>query len=168
MRKQSFKRLPTGPRLDTHWVVASALALVFSLSACGKSDADKTAGQQLDAAIAKTGQAAAEAKAESESTLANAQAALKDITQNAEHSAKEISSQGAGALDDLAVTAAVSAGLASDPDLRALNIKVDAKNGAVTLNGSAPTEAARENASTISKAVRGVNSVDNKLIVVGR
>jgi osmotically-inducible protein OsmY len=33
------------------------------------------------------------------------------------------------------------------------------------LNGSAPTEAAREKAATIAKAVKGVSSVDNKLVL---
>ncbi|MEP6965178.1 MAG: BON domain-containing protein, partial [Polaromonas sp.] len=42
---------------------------------------------------------------------------------------------------------------------------VDTKNGAVTLNGSAPTEVAREKAGNIARAVKGVNSVDNKLVV---
>jgi osmotically-inducible protein OsmY len=108
--------------------VTTALALVLAVSACGKQDDAKTAGQQLDSAISKTGQAAEK-------------------------------------IDDLAITAAVLAGLAKDSDLSILKIKVDTRNGAVTLNGTAPSEAAREKASDIANTVKGVNSVENKLIV---
>jgi hyperosmotically inducible protein len=165
MKKQASDRSPARWHLDTPLLVASSLALVLALSACGKQDDGKTAGQQLDSSIAKTEQAAAEAKAKTESTLANAGAALKDATQNAESSAKEVASKAAEKMDDVAITAAVSAGLAKDPDLSALKINVDTKNGAVTLNGTAPTDAAREKASSIAKAVKGVNSVENKLLV---
>jgi len=165
MKKQPSDRSPARWHLDTPLLVASSLALVLALSACGKQDDGKTAGQQLDSSIAKTEQAAAEAKAKTESTLAKAGAALKDATQNAESSAKDVASKAAEKMDDMAITAAVSSGLAKDPDLSALKINVDTKNGAVTLNGSAPTEAAREKAGSIAKAVKGVNSVENKLLV---
>ena len=165
MKKQPSDRSPARWHLDAPLLVASSLALVLALCACGKQDDGKTAGQQLDSSIAKTEQAAAEAKAKTESTLAKAGAALKDATQNAESSAKDVASKAAEKMDDMAITAAVSSGLAKDPDLSALKINVDTKNGAVTLNGSAPTDAARERASSIAKAVKGVNSVENKLLV---
>lgn len=165
MKKYPLDRLPASQRLNIPLVVLSSLALVLALSACGKKVDDKTAGQQLDSAIARTEKAAEEAKAKTESTLADAGVALKDATKNAESSAKEVASTTGEMIDDVAITAAVSAGFAKDPDLSALKINVDTKNGVVTLNGSAPTEAAREKASSIAKAVKGVNSVENKLLV---
>lgn len=165
MNNQLSDRLSARQRFNTPLVVLGSLALVLALSACGKKDDDKTAGQQLDSAISKTQQTAEEAKAKTESSMASAGAALKDATQNAESSAKELASKAAETLDDVAITAAVSAGFAKDPDLSAIKINVDTKNGAVTLNGSAPTEAAREKAGSIAKAVKGVNSVENKLVL---
>lgn len=165
MNNQLSDRLSARQRFNTPLVVLGSLALVLALSACGKKDDDKTAGQQLDSAISKTQQAAEEAKAKTESSMASAGTAMKDAAQNAESSAKELASKAAETLDDVAITAAVSAGLAKDPDLSAIKINVDTKNGAVTLNGSAPTEAAREKASSIAKAVKGVNSVENKLVL---
>lgn len=165
MNNQLSDRLSARQRFNTPLVVLGSLALVLALSACGKKDDDKTAGQQLDSAISKTQQAAEEAKAKTESSMASAGTALKDATQNAESSAKELASKAAETLDDVAITAAVSAGLAKDPDLSAIKINVDTKNGAVTLNGSTPTEAAREKAGSIAKAVKGVNSVENKLVL---
>jgi hyperosmotically inducible protein len=145
--------------------IASAVALALALSACGKQDDGKTAGQQLDSAIAKTEEAAAQAKAKAQSEMASAGAAMKNATQGAESSGKDMAAKAGEKIDDLTITTTVTAGIAKDPDLSALKINVDTRDGAVTLNGSAPTETAREKAATLAKAVKGVNSVDNKLAV---
>ena len=163
-------------RLNGAVPVLASLALALALNACSKPDDSKTAGQKLDSAISKTEQAAAEAKlnteqsaaqakAKTEETFAKAGAALKNATQNAESSAKVAASKAIDKMDDMAITAAISTELAKDPDLSVFKINVDTKDGAVTLNGSAPTEAARERAGAIAKTFNGVQSVDNKLIV---
>lgn len=145
--------------------VLSALSLALVLTACNKQDDGKTAGQQLDSAIAKTEEAAAQAKAKAASEMASAGAAMKNATQGAEASGKDMAAKAGEKIDDLTITTTVTAGLAKDPDLSALKINVDTRNGAVTLNGSAPTESAREKATSLAKAVKGVNSVDNKLVI---
>ena len=165
MKNQLSDRLPASQGFNASRVVLGALAFVLALSACGKKDDDKTAGQQLDSAISKTQQAAEEAKAKTESGMANARAALKDATQSAESSTKELASKAAETLDDVAITTAVSAGLAREPDLSAIKINVDTKNSVVTLNGPAPTEAARDKAGSIARAVEGVKSVENRLVL---
>jgi len=165
MKKQAPTLSPARRGVPAPLFVTTALALVLAVSACSKQDDAKTAGQQLDSAISKTEQAAEKAKEKTENTLANTGVALKDATHNAESSAQALASKAGEKLDDLSITAAVLAGLAKDPDLSILKIKVDTRNGAVTLNGTAPTEAAREKASDMAKAVKGVNSVENKLIV---
>ena len=163
-------------RLSPPLFVLTSLTLPLALSACGKQSDNQTAGQKLDSVIAKTGQAAeeaklkteqsaAQAKAKTEETFANAGAALKNATQNAESSAKEAAGKAIEKMDDMAITAAVSAELAKDPELSAFKINVDTKNGALSLNGSAPNEGARERAGAIAKKFSGVQSVDNKLIV---
>jgi hyperosmotically inducible periplasmic protein len=165
MKNQVFGHIPARPRLRSSLLVASALALALALSACGKQDEGKTVGQKLDSAVAKTEQAGEQAKAKTESALANAGAALKDATQNAEASGKEAAGKAGDKLDDMTITAAVSVSLGKDPDLSALKINVDTKNGAVTLNGTAPSQAAVDKATAIAKAIKGVSSVDNKLQV---
>ncbi|MFC5521189.1 BON domain-containing protein [Polaromonas jejuensis] len=166
MKKQRSSRSPASlPFVSTPLVLASSLALALGLAGCNKPDEGKTAGQQLDSAIAKTEQAGAEAKAKTESAMANTGAALKDAAQNAESSGKALAGKAGEKMDDLAITTAVSSEFVKDPDLSALKIKVDTANGAVTLTGSAPTEAAREKAATLAKGVKGVSSVDNKLVV---
>jgi osmotically-inducible protein OsmY len=90
---------------------------------------------------------------------------MKEAAQKAETTGKKTADSIAASAEDLAITASVSAALAKDSDLSAIKINVDTKNGAVTLNGPAPTEAAREKATTLAKAVKGVTSVNNKLVV---
>ncbi len=68
-------------------------------------------------------------------------------------------------LDDAAITAAVSTVLAKDPDLSAIKIDVDTKNGVVTLNGPAPTAGAKTKAADIAGKIQGVTSVNNQLVV---
>jgi hyperosmotically inducible protein len=131
--------------------IAGAVALALALSACGKQDDGKTAGQQLDSAIAKTEEAAAQAKAKAQSEMASAGAAMKNATQSAESSGKDMAAKAGEKIDDLTITTTVTAGIAKDPDLSALKINVDTRDGAVTLNGSAPTETAREKAATLAK-----------------
>jgi osmotically-inducible protein OsmY len=58
--------------------------------------------------------------------------------------------------------------LANDADVKGAALEVDVKNGAVTLKGKVHTEKAREKAERITKKVKGVVSVDNKLGIFGK
>jgi len=154
----------------------AGLALTLALSGCNKPDDSQTAGQKLDSAIAKTEEATAEArrkteqsgaemKAKTEETFAKAGEALKNATDHAAANAKVAASKAIDKMDDMAITTAITAELVKDPEIKALKINVDTKDGAVTLKGSAPTEAARERAGAVAKTFSGVQSVDNRLVV---
>lgn len=147
--------------------ISCSLVLLTALAACGKKIDDQTVGQKLDTAVAKTEQAATDAKAKAEASMGKAEVAMKDAASKAEASGKSTADKVANTMDDVSITTAVSAELVRDPDLSALKINVDTKNGGVTLNGPAPTLAAKEKATTIARAVKGVTSVDNKLVVKG-
>lgn len=67
---------------------------------------------------------------------------------------------------DRTLAAAVKSALAAAPDINAHRIDVAAKNGAVTLFGTAETKAQREGAGKVAAAVAGVKSVENRLAVV--
>ena len=140
-------------------------SLALALAACSKQEEPKTAGQQVDAAIAKSAQAAAEAKVKAEGAMSDAATAVKSATEEAESSAKGATTKMEGAFADLAITTSVSSAIGKESDLSILSINVDTKNGVVTLNGSAPTPAGRDKAGTIAKAVSGVYVVENKLTV---
>jgi len=159
------------PSTLPHQLKSAALALsivaLAALSACGKQDDGQTAGQKLDAALASTEKAAAEAKAKAEASMAKAGDAMKDATQKVEASGTKNPGSLAGKADDLAITASISAEFAKDADLSAFKIDVDTKDGNVTLSGPSPTTAARDKATTLAKSIKGVASVSNKLTVKG-
>ncbi len=141
------------------------LVLSLTLAACGKRDDGQTVGQKLDTAVSKTEQAAADAKVRAASSMARAGESIKEVTQQAEASGKKTAQSVSEVVDDMAVTARVSAEFARDVELSALKIDVSTKNGRVTLKGPAPTNAAKDKASAIAKAIKGVMEVDNQLVV---
>ena len=67
---------------------------------------------------------------------------------------------------DALVTAKVKSALIADPDVKALKIDVDTRDGAVTLSGSADSAAHSDKATSVARGVEGVKSVDNRLAVV--
>jgi hyperosmotically inducible protein len=69
------------------------------------------------------------------------------------------------AVGDAAITGKVKTVLIADPDIKALQIDVDTKNGVVTLSGAADSAAHSDKASADARGVDGVKSVDNKLTV---
>lgn len=147
--------------------VASLLAvsaLALGLAACGKTE-EPTVGQRLDSAVEKTEQAAADARAKAEAAMQSAETKVEQGAASAQAQAQQAAANAKAVMDDAAITAQVSAGLAKDPDLSALKIKVDTVNGKVTLSGPAPSTVARERAETLAKAVSGVVSVNNQLVV---
>lgn len=80
-------------------------------------------------------------------------------------SSSETARTGPEVVSDAAITVAVNTALASDDGLSALRIDVDTVDGRVQLNGQAPDAAARERASSLARAVDGVKSVDNRLVL---
>ena len=164
------------PFISTRSRLALALASgVLVLAACDKGG-NQTAGEKLDSAIAKTEQAGDQAKANADrlareakdkaaSSTASAESTVKREAQDATEAAKTAGASVAAAVDDATITAAVSAGLAKDPDLSATKIDVDTKGGTVMLKGPAPNPAAKTRATEIAKAVKGVSAVDNQLEV---
>lgn len=163
-------------------LLAAAAALALGLAACNKND-DRTAGQQLDSAIAKTESAAQDAKEKAveagqdakqatEQAAADAKAAASQAGAEIRQEAREVKAEVSAAAErvgdaasDAATTVAVNAKLVADSELSAIRIDVDTKDGVVTLTGPAPNAAAKERATTIAAAVDGVKTVHNNLTV---
>ena len=145
--------------------IATAAALALTLAACGQPEQDATIGQKLDTAIAATEKKADELGERAEATADRAQANAAEATRDARVSAGETTAQMGDFIDDAAITAAVSARLAGDPDLSAIKIDVDTRDGKVTLSGPAPSEAARARAGELAISVKGVLGIDNQLVV---
>jgi osmotically-inducible protein OsmY len=130
------------------------LAAALALGGCQRNDAERTAGERLDTAVAKSEQKADDIKADVKQQAGEAKDDMNKAT------------DAAGArLKDMSITTAVNAELAKDAELSALKINVDTSQGRVILRGSAPNEASRERATTLVARVDGVLGVDNQLTV---
>lgn len=68
-------------------------------------------------------------------------------------------------IDDAMITTSVKTEFAKDASLSAMSINVDTDAGRVALKGTAPTAAAKEQATTLAQNVKGVVSVDNQLTI---
>jgi hyperosmotically inducible periplasmic protein len=154
-------------------------------NAAGDSTAAKAEGavergkEQLAAAGEKTQEALGSASARLQPKIEAAGARIVDaagkvtttITTGERTSVSAASDAGAGGdgrgvdAGDLAITASIKAGLLKDPDLSALGIDVDSREGVVTLSGEAGDEAARTRATRIAESVKGVKEVRNRLAV---
>ncbi|HEY0858479.1 MAG TPA: BON domain-containing protein [Albitalea sp.] len=134
----------------------TTLAAALALGACDSRDGT-TAGQKVDETVASARTAAAQAKQSAQQGLNEAARATQEKS--------EVVAQKVG---DAALTAAIKAGLAKDPELSALRINVDTKDGHVSLYGSAPSDAARQRAQAIALAENGVTGVDNQLAIETR
>jgi len=141
---------PTRSRLT----LLAALAVAAALSACGKQDDGRTAGQRLDGAIA-------DAKQSAEETRRDAKQAISD----AELSARRAAEKTAEISSDVTITAKVNAALVADDKLKVTQINVDTREGRVTLTGQAPDAQSRSRATILASAVDGVKQVDNQLVV---
>lgn len=58
--------------------------------------------------------------------------------------------------------------LANDPDVKGGTLKVEVKDGTVTITGSVETEKLKAKAERITKKVKGVKAVVNQLVVKPR
>lgn len=134
--------------------LTATAVLGLALAACGKPDDDRTVGQKIDGAVAAAEQRTEVAKAEARDAAAEVKADAKEATAEARAS-----------VDDAGITVAVNAALAGDPKLSALKIDVDTSNGRVELKGTAPDDSSRRRATDLARAVKGVVSVDNRLVV---
>jgi len=138
----------------TQAVTLLAAVSALTVAGCSRHDDDRTAGQKLDSAIAKSEQRADQAKAD-----------VKDEMAKARQSASTTGDKMAAGMEDASITASVNADLAKDPQLSALRINVDTDKGRVMLRGTAPNSESRERATHIAQGVKGVISVDNRLEV---
>ncbi|MBO9688909.1 BON domain-containing protein [Roseateles chitosanitabidus] len=133
-----------------------AVVAAVALTACGREDDDRTAGQRLDAGISKMEQKSDQAAAETRQ-------AADEMGKKMERAADK-----AGvAVDDAQITTSIKTALAGDPKLSALDVKVETEHGHVTLDGKAPDLAARDRAGSMALATKGVQSVNNRIKVSG-
>jgi osmotically-inducible protein OsmY len=154
-------------KTNSHHVAVLGAALVaLTLVGCNRRDDAPTAGQKVDSAIAKVDEKADAAKAEiardADKVKETAGQAVTDIKQATGNAAQTATT----AVQDTVITAGIKAKLATDPDLKSLDIRVETMSGRATLRGTAPTADSQARATQLAAAVTGVTSVDNQLSVL--
>jgi hyperosmotically inducible protein len=128
------------------------------------------------AAVGKTREVAhnvADKTKEVTSSAANkTENAAENVGDKTRHSAstaadktEKAGSRTAVALSDTAITTKVKAGLAAEPDLSALAIKVETEKGVVMLSGFVDSKAEAERAEKLAKGVDGVTRVKSTIKV---
>jgi hyperosmotically inducible periplasmic protein len=140
--------------MNTALATTLVLTLTIAAGCDSRQDDGRTVGQQVDKAVEATRNAAAEVQA-------NAARGLDQAANAAQETSKELARRA----DDAAITAAINAQLAKDPELAALDIDVDTREGRVSLQGVTPSDAARQRAQAIAQKEKGVTAVDNQLSV---
>lgn len=114
MTKQTNK--PIGVRRVSAAVVAAscAVASLSLLAACDSSDSNKTVGQKIDTAVAKTEAKAEDMKDAAKASVDSAGAAIREGAAQAKDAAKQAANSASANGEDAAITASVSAGLMKD------------------------------------------------------
>lgn len=122
--------------------ILMATLLAFAFSGCGREPPPKPVVKDVPVAVAPVDQDAGKAEAAKEAAGAARAAADKELAGR------------------------VKAALVAERGLNAHGIDVTAKDGAVTLYGTAETRLRRDMAEKIAARVAGVKSVENKLAIV--
>jgi hypothetical protein len=166
-----MKPLPVYPL-----TLIAAFCATATLGACTKQE-DATAGQQVDAAIAKVERQAKELKVDLKRGADEARKLVSDAASDTRQVADKISSHDDAKAGDKAdaksyaetsdaqIVGKVRAGLARDGQFDASRIEVESTQGRVALRGTVPDAEAVTRARHIALSVKGVSSVDNRLSV---
>ncbi|MBS0445804.1 MAG: BON domain-containing protein [Proteobacteria bacterium] len=146
----------------THKLLAAsaALAAAFVLGGCDQRRSDEAADAGRHA-VAQAEQKAHELQNDAAKGLDKAREASHEMAQNAKQAGDRMGDKVA----DAVITSSINAELAKDSSLSATKIDVDTTDGRVVLHGTAPSEDARDRATTLASNVKGVVSVDNQLTV---
>ncbi|QJR13466.1 BON domain-containing protein [Usitatibacter palustris] len=131
--------------------------VALALAAAGLAACSPDSTERAQNTIDKAGRSTAQAVNKASDAVADA---AKDAGAALERTADQASKDAA----DAAITASIKTDLMKDPDLSVLKIEVDTKQGVVTLNGVAPTQAAADRAGRIAIAVAGVSQVRNHVV----
>lgn len=172
--------------------IGVALAAALALAACDRASMDNAdregaaIGKKANEALARTKEGLVDAGRKARDTLSqattpapdtrpaepaepasgntNGDASTATTTTSTGKPAGDTGRQAREALADAAITASIKTDFLKDPDLSVLKIDVDTRDGVVTLNGLAESDAAKTRAEHIAEGIKGVRQVRNFLV----
>jgi hyperosmotically inducible protein len=136
---------PTTRFVGASLLLAGALGSFFGLATAQAEGTAEKAGQQIDRAADKAGQAAT------------------DVKESASGAAERTGEY----MDDSAITAKIKWAILRDPDLKTLEISVATTDGVVSLTGVVDSQQSIDRAAALARDTPAVKSVENHLTVTG-
>ena len=151
------------------WVALLALALVAAGACKGHVERDangevKSVGVETDPEVTDKVKEAGKDMAEAGK---EAGAALEEGAEEAGQAVKKGAKAVQMAAGDAAIAAKVKARLLADPEVKGLDIEVQAADGNVILKGRAETREQKQEAGKLARGTEGVHSVRNRIRVAG-
>jgi osmotically-inducible protein OsmY len=143
----------------------SLLLASLALAGCSKPDDATTAQADRNAGVVQNEPRTAPDNNTMSEGAKDAADATRQAANDVKNATRNAADQASNKVADAVITTSVNAELAKDPALSALHINVDTDAGRVALKGTAPDAAAKERATQLASAVKGVVSVDNQLTV---
>ena len=143
------------PKLLMACTVGAAIALI---AGCEQKQAQAPANKTVQAPVEKPA-APPPAAAPATEPAQQAPAASTPGETSAQPTTRSLGT----AIDDSGITMRVKSAFVADPDIKALDITVEARKGEVQLSGFVDTQAQIDRALDIAKRTEGVTSVQNKL-----
>jgi len=141
-------------------ILATIAVVGVALIACDDRT-DRTVGQKIDSALARTQEKLASA---GDKIAQQTDKAVESVKKSADGVSTQPANGAPKPVSDTAITASIKTDLLKDPDLSVLKIDVDTRDGVVTLNGLADNDDARNRAQKIAEGVKGVREVRNFLV----
>ncbi len=146
--------------------VPTAAAKSRAVAIAKGTDGVKTVTDQLQVVAAGADVASArEAGREAGEEARDAGRQTADATREAGRDARETVGTAGRAVTDGWIKSKIYSQYITEDALDDAEIEIDIDKGAVTLNGTVPTDAAKARAGTIAKGIDGVKNVENKLEV---
>jgi hyperosmotically inducible protein len=132
----------------------------------GAREAGRTAGAETREAGREAGAAARDAGRDAGAAAREAGREAGEAAGEAGRAAQETAGTAGRTVTDGWIKSKIYSQFITEDALDGAEIDLDVDRGVVTMNGSAPTEAARARAVTIAKATDGVKSINNNLKIV--
>lgn len=118
-----------------------------------------------EAGEAKTDDAKSDEIAPSEVDKSQVEMQDKSSLKETQEGAESAVGRTGQAIDDVAISASIKARFVEDPAISADDVNIDTALGVVTLSGTVMSDEAKSHATEVVKSVKGVVSVDNRLVV---
>jgi osmotically-inducible protein OsmY len=149
-------------RIQLGWVALLALALVAGGACKGHVEKDAN-GEVKSVGVETDPEAVDKVKEAGEEGVAALEEGAEEAGRAVEKGAKAVQMT-AG---DAAIAAKVKAKLLADPEVKGLDIEVQAAGGNVILKGRAETREQKQEAGKLARATEGVHAVRNRIRVAG-